>query len=541
MHAERMALRDLTAETLLARIGLSVRAINICVNLGCETVGELAQVFQHKGADFVMGRPNCGKKTLAELSALVDVFYGGGRERQSAFVETSDTDHEYEDVALGFTAAELLEAAEQLQIPNGLPIELIRLPIRIRNWCDGHEWNTLGKLLQNAGGMGLHDFLAVDNLGKKSAAEVLKFFAALKARCQADLRKFLPIAPNTAAIALPQALDDLVAALDNRDARILEMRLVEGARLEAIARNVKHTRELVRQIEGQFLLDVERILNWFSDERVELWHAWENTANLTSVLAEKGVTLGTILVAAAVSSVFENTPEGKLLHEHWRETFRNWGRELMSTECLFSDGVDLAEFAKDRGAPNLAYRFQGWVEKHFGNGLSLVETRATRSGRVFTTETRALLYGGESHEWRWRGFYERLKRYRSEQGDADVPHKWKADPQLAVWVSNQRDRRKRGVMPDEEFALLNELGLTWQSREVGTWEDRLAEVAAFKTSHGHCDIPTVFAENPKLGRFVNAMRTQRNRGILSAERIAKLDAIGFAWVSRRKSNVKFGV
>ncbi len=96
-------------------------------------------------------------------------------------------------------------------------------------------------------------------------------------------------------------------------------------------------------------------------------------------------------------------------------------------------------------------------------------------------------------------------------------------------------------MPDEEFALLNELGLTWQSREVGTWEDRLAEVAAFKTSHGHSDIPTVFAENPKLGRFVNAMRTQRNRGALSTERIAKLDAIGFAWVSRRKSNVKFGV
>ena len=73
MLAERMALTNLHAETPLSRIGLSVRAKNICVNLCCETVGELAQVFQYNGADFVMGQPNCGKKTLAELSALVRV------------------------------------------------------------------------------------------------------------------------------------------------------------------------------------------------------------------------------------------------------------------------------------------------------------------------------------------------------------------------------------------------------------------------------------------------------------------------------------
>jgi hypothetical protein len=535
-----MTFGKLNAETLLSRIGLSVRAMNICVNLGCETVGELAQVFQHKGADFVMGRRNCGMKTLAELSALVDVFSGGAREPQFAFVKTSDIDHDYEAVPLGFTAAELLEAAERLQIPYGLPLELIRLPIRIRNWCDSHEWNTLGKLLQNTGGMGLGDFLAVDNLGKKSATEVLKFFAALKARSQAALRQFLPLAPNTTAVALPQALDDLVTSLDDRDARILEMRLVEGSRLEAIARNFNHTRELVRQIEGRFMLDVERVLNWFSDERVELWQAWESTGNLTSLLAEKGVTIGTILIAAAVSSVFENTPEGKLLHEHWRETFRNWGRELMASECLLSDGVDLAEFAKDRGDPDLACRFQAWVQKNFGNGLSVVATRVTRLRQELTTEQRALLFGGESIELRWRSLYERLKQYYADHGHADVPSGWKADRQLAAWVSSQRERRKKGVMLAEEFALLNELGLTWQSRDVGTWEDRLAEVTAFKARHGHCEIPTVFAENPKLGRFVNAMRTQRNACKLSAERIAKLDAIGFVWASTKKAAVKLG-
>ncbi len=519
--------------------------MNICVSLSCETVGELANVFQLKGADFAVGRRNCGKKTLAELSAVVEAFSSGPRDPQFAFADASGPDHNgWEDApnseSLGFTADELLEAIERLQIPYGLPIELVKLPTRIRNWCDSHDWKTLGELLRNAGGMGLHDFLAIDNLGRKSATEVLKLFAALKARHQTDLRTFLPLAPNTASIALPQALDDLVSALDDRDARILEMRLVEGSRLEVIGRNFNCTRELVRQIEERFLRDVERTLNWFSDDRVEFWQAWEGTENLTPVLSEKGVALSTILVAAAISSVFENTPEGKLLREHWQETFRNWGRELMASECLLSDGVDLAEFAKDRGDPDLARRFQAWVEKHFGDGLSVVATRVTRHSQQLTAEQRTLLFGGESLELRWRSLYERLKQYCADHGDADVPSGWKADRKLAAWVSNQRERRKKGVMLDEEFALLDELGLTWQSRDVGTWEDRLAEVTAFKTRHGHCAIPTVFAENPKLGRFVNAMRTQRNAGKLNAERIAKLDAIGFVWASNRKADVKLG-
>lgn len=540
-----MAPRSLTPSTLLSRIGLSVRAMNICVSLSCETVGELANVFQLKGADFVVGRRNCGKKTLAELSAVVEAFAGEPRDPQFAFTDASGPDHngwEYppNSESLGFTADELLEAIERLQIPYGLPIEFVRLPARIRNWSNSHEWKTLGELLRNAGGMNFHDFLAIDNLGRKSATEMLKLFAAIKARHQIDLRNFLPLAPNTASIALPQALDDLVAGLDDRDARILEMRLIEGSRLEAIARNFNCTRELVRQIEERFLRDVERILSWFSDDRVELWQAWEGTENLTSVLAEKGVAHRTILVAASISSVFENTPEGKLLRAHWQETFRNWGRELMASECLLSDGVDLAEFAKNRGEPNLAHRFQVWIEKHFGDGLLVVATRVTRSSQALTTEQRTLLFRGESLELRWRSFYERLKQYRADHGDADVPSGWKADRQLAAWVSSQRERRKKGAMLDEEIALLDQLGLTWRIRDVGTWEDRLEEVTAFKAKHGHCDIPTAFAENPKLGRFVNAMRTQRNVGKLSAGRIAKLDAVGFAWTSSRKADVKLG-
>jgi hypothetical protein len=76
---------------------------------------------------------------------------------------------------------------------------------------------------------------------------------------------------------------------------------------------------------------------------------------------------------------------------------------------------------------------------------------------------------------------------------------------------------------------LDEVSFTWKHRDRGSWEDRLAEVIAFKEKHGHCNIPLTLTEPPKLSGFVNATRDQKNKGVLSAERIAKLDAVGFMW------------
>lgn len=524
------------ASTRLARIGLSVRAMHVCETLECETIGELATIFQLKGADFVLGRRNCGKKTLAELCIVVEKFIGGPRDPEFAYTWENTPSCKVDNL----TPEALLESIERLQISYGLPIELIKLPTRIRNWCKSHEWNTLGQLLQNAGGMSLHNLLSVDNIGRKSAAEVLEFFDALRTRRPADLRKFLPLAPNSTFISFPEAFNDLVASLNPRDLRMLQMRLIERKTLETIASNFKFTRELVRQAEDRFLRDVTRVLDWFSDQRIGLWQAWETTDDLTSSLSEIGVTVNPLLIAKAISIVFDTTPEGKLLKEHWQETFRDWGRELMLPEDRLAEGLDLVDFAKFKGAENLVSRFGSWLEQNFGDGLSIAERWVTRIPKKLTADQNLLLYGWERQELRWRSLYERLKQYCVDHGDVNVPSGWKADRQLGAWVSSQRERRKKGVMSDEEFALLEELGFTWKHRDVGTWEDRLAEVAAFKASHGHCDIPTTFSENPKLGGFVNAMRTQKNRGTLSAERIAKLNAIGFAWTSGRKMGVKIG-
>lgn len=136
---------------------------------------------------------------------------------------------------------------------------------------------------------------------------------------------------------------------------------------------------------------------------------------------------------------------------------------------------------------------------------------------------------GRAIDEKWLQRYEQLKAFHSVNGNSDVCFKWKMDPGLGAWVSTQRQRRAKGQLSEEQIQLLEALGFTWQHHNRGSWDDRLGEVAAFKEKNGHCDIPQLYPENPKLGRFVNITRSQRKRGTLSADRISKLDALGFIW------------
>jgi hypothetical protein len=529
--------REAPGEMPLSRCDLSVRAMNICRGLDCSTIGQLSDLFTLKGPEFVLGRPNCGKKTLAELLDLVQAF----RTRSPSYTAGIAAD---EDTTVfegaEFTAELSLASLEALQIPYGFPIEFVKLPKRIRNWCDENGWGTLGEFLRYSGAMSFEDLTQVDNIGRRSASEVIEFFRALKTREHFALRKFLPIATDPISLSLTEALHDLMASLDTRDFRLLEMRLVEKATLDAAARIFGRTRALVGQIQDRFLDELNRLLSWFSDERVHLWHAWELTDDLAPALSARGVVQNTQLLGSAISRVFTDSDEGLLMQQHWEVIFMSWGKELMASEMFGSVGVDIRAFANERGSAHLASRFQSWLSEHFGGILFFEGSRMKLLERSLTARQRALLRVDESSETRWTESYNSLVQYHAEHGNADVPNGWRRNRKLASWVSAQRQRRKKGVMSEDQIRLLDQVGFAWQLRERGDWEDRLAEVAAFKAAHGNCNIPLKFPENPKLGRFVNAMRSDRNNGTLSLERIAKLDALGFPWKSARSGNVVVG-
>lgn len=131
----------------------------------------------------------------------------------------------------------------------------------------------------------------------------------------------------------------------------------------------------------------------------------------------------------------------------------------------------------------------------------------------------------------WLAMYERLRDYRGVHGHADVPAQWPKDAKLSVWVSNQRQRRKKNSASEEEIALLDLLDFTWSMRERGNWDDRLRELIDFQSQHGHFDVPTDYPPAPKLKQFISSSRFQNRHGELGPDRQRKLNEIGFPWGS----------
>ncbi|NIN00080.1 MAG: hypothetical protein GTO24_19010, partial [candidate division Zixibacteria bacterium] len=51
----------------------------------------------------------------------------------------------------------------------------------------------------------------------------------------------------------------------------------------------------------------------------------------------------------------------------------------------------------------------------------------------------------------------------------------------------------------------------------------------FKKAHGHYKVPSGWPENPKLRKWIQHQRSFRKKGLLSKDRIRRLDEIGFIW------------
>jgi hypothetical protein len=78
------------------------------------------------------------------------------------------------------------------------------------------------------------------------------------------------------------------------------------------------------------------------------------------------------------------------------------------------------------------------------------------------------------------------------------------------------------------------------------WEDRLAQLRAYKAEYGDLLIPIRYQKDPSLGKFVHNMREQyklfmgtapegyRKRCSLTGERVQQLEEIGFVWSTERK-------
>jgi len=129
---------------------------------------------------------------------------------------------------------------------------------------------------------------------------------------------------------------------------------------------------------------------------------------------------------------------------------------------------------------------------------------------------------------RWERMFGDLVRYKEVHGHCRVTAVWPESQRLANWIAVQRTAKHKGKLTAERIARLERIGFDWDPHATH-WEAMLADLDQFQEKYGHCRVPQEWPEKPQLARWVAKQRVARGQGKLAAERIARLERIGFDW------------
>jgi hypothetical protein len=146
------------------------------------------------------------------------------------------------------------------------------------------------------------------------------------------------------------------------------------------------------------------------------------------------------------------------------------------------------------------------------------------------------------HEEKWSHRFKELLQFHREFGHSAVPHTYPRNPQLARWVKRQRRQYKLrcdgrpSTMTLERLQLLDSVGFVWDSHDVN-WREKLAALDDFRRNHGHCNVPSNYADK-KLATWVKCQRrqyklhTDKKASAMTEDRIQELAKRGFEWEIR---------
>jgi hypothetical protein len=166
-----------------------------------------------------------------------------------------------------------------------------------------------------------------------------------------------------------------------------------------------------------------------------------------------------------------------------------------------------------------------------------------RQGEIsFMTNFRIQALEKIAFEWSntWEARLSELADYRKIHGHCNIPASYSENAKLGKWVTNQRSQYKlhlqgeRSYMTLLRIQALESLGFEWDSHSVA-WVDRLNELADYRKSHGHCNVPRNYSENSKLGQWVTNQRSQYKShqegkaSSMTTFRIQALESLGFEW------------
>ncbi|MEU9168537.1 Helicase associated domain protein [Streptomyces sp. NPDC048420] len=118
---------------------------------------------------------------------------------------------------------------------------------------------------------------------------------------------------------------------------------------------------------------------------------------------------------------------------------------------------------------------------------------AQRGGRLAPWQIKLMKAVGidftDRRDAAWRNTYDTLKIFHAEHGHWAVPHDLTITDgvKVASWLKSQRSARRKGTLSSEHEKLLDAIGFPWDPAQE-RWDTRCAELARFRTAHGHLNV-----------------------------------------------------
>ena len=136
----------------------------------------------------------------------------------------------------------------------------------------------------------------------------------------------------------------------------------------------------------------------------------------------------------------------------------------------------------------------------------------------------------------WEERRQQLADFKDKFRHTNVPIDYAEDKPLGCWVMNQKAQyklftaSKTSSMTREQIQSLDEFDFEWEVQASScTWEERHQQLVDFKDKFLHTNVPQKYAENNRLGRWVNKQRINYKKNLMTKYRIQSLNKLGFEW------------
>jgi hypothetical protein len=145
----------------------------------------------------------------------------------------------------------------------------------------------------------------------------------------------------------------------------------------------------------------------------------------------------------------------------------------------------------------------------------------------------------DAREAGWDEGFSYLERFVARTGDArgTGEHREEGFP-LGKWVKNQRSFYRASSLSADRIARLEALpGWTWDAQAT-KWEEGFSHLEQFVARVGNARAPWQHRDDDDypLGQWVAKQRVLYRTGSLSADRIARLEALpGWTWDAQEKT------